>query len=1015
MDAKERQIERLTAQVEALEQENKMLWDLLRRGTGEEDCWPPLSFAEDAHLDDCLQAGRASEKSAPPTTAPLAASEPMTIAPPVASEPTTIAAPAVPEARKVRSGFNQYAPPDEKIALFRSLFRGREDVYARRWQSLKTGKSGYSPACANEWVPGVCPKPKGSCKDCAHRELLPLTDAVIETHLRGRDAYGRDVIGIYPILPDDTCCFLALDFDDEGWRENVTAVREVCRRWELPCAVERSRSGEGAHLWLFFEAAVSCAEARRLGTALLTAAMTIGGTLKLTAYDRMFPNQDTLPKGGFGNLIALPLQGQARKNGNSIFVNEQFAPYPDQWAFLASTRKLSADEFEAACQLHARGNIFGNLLPSEETPKPWEKKTPVRLTAMDFPAELEIIRSNLLHLPQAGLSPRAKDQLVRLAAFRNPDFYRAQALRLPIYNKPRILNTAEERDGYLALPRGCEEGLTELLDCAYAAYTFAERRNAGREIRVSFTGELRPEQLPAAKALLAHDTGVLAAATAFGKTVVAAWLIGKRKVNTLILVHTQALLNQWRSALEEFLRIDEILEPLPGKRGRKKSRPLIGQLGGGKNTLSGLVDVAIMQSLLSGDEVSELVKDYGHVIVDECHHVSAVTFERIMKEVAAKYVHGLSATPTRADGCQPIVFLQCGPIRYQVDAKEQAKKRGFVQFIIPRFTAFRTAAEEKGVASMYNALEEDEQRNLMIVRDVKRALAQGRSPILLTERREHVERLAALLAPCCPNVITMYGTTSAKLRRETMERLEVVPPTEPLAVIATGKYVGEGFDCPRLDTLFLALPVAWKGTVAQYVGRLHRNYPSKDEVQVYDYVDIHVPMLENMYQKRLKAYAAIGYHIKADAETPLTKDLIYDGKSFYPVLCQDLQSAEKEILIVSPFMSKVRLKKLVKVLTEPILRGVAVKAIVRPPEDLPLRDRKAVPDDAEYLMDYGIQVVFRSGFHQKFTVIDGRISWYGSVNILSFGKSEESVMRLESAEIAGELIDAVTKETETAK
>ena len=983
MDARDRQIERLRARIEALERENAMLWELLRMGPGEEEeRWPPLSLAEEA--------------SFAPTQPPAVLQE--------ATEPLAAG-----------SGFNKYAPPGEKIALFRSLFHGREDVYARRWQSVKTGKSGYSPACANEWAPGVCPKPKGSCKDCAHRELLPLTDAVIEAHLRGRDACGRDVLGVYPILPDDSCRFLALDFDDEGWRENVTAVREVCRRWELPCAVERSRSGEGAHLWLFFEAAVPCAEARRLGTALLTAAMEAGGALKLTSYDRMFPNQDTLPKGGFGNLIALPLQGLARKNGNSVFVDEQFTPYPDQWAFLASIRKLSADEFESACQLHARGNVFGNLLPSEETPKPWEKRTPARLTAMDFPSELEITRSNLLYLPQAGLSMRAKNQLVRLAAFRNPDFYRAQAMRLPIYNKPRILNTAEERDGYLALPRGCEEELTQLLDSAGTAYTFADHRNQGREIRVSFTGELRPEQAPAAKALLAQDTGVLAAATAFGKTVVAAYLIGKRKVNTLILVHTQALLNQWRSALEEFLQIDEVPEPLPGKRGRKKSRPLIGQLGGGKNTLSGIVDVAIIQSLLSDDEVNDPVRDYGQVIVDECHHVSAATFERVMKEVTAKYVHGLSATPTRADGCQPIVFLQCGPIRYQVDARDQAKKRGFVQFIIPRFTAFRTAVEEKGVATLYNALAEDERRNLLIVRDVKEALAHGRSPILLTERREHVERLAALLTPCCPNVITLYGTTSAKLRRETMERLEAVPPTEPLAVIATGKYVGEGFDCPRLDTLFLALPVAWKGTVAQYAGRLHRNYPGKDEVQVYDYVDVHVPMLESMYQKRLKAYAAIGYHIKTDAETPLTKDLIFDGRSFYPVFCQDLQNAEREILIVSPFMTKARLQKLVKVLTEPILRGVAVKAVVRPPEDLPLKDRKAVPDNAEYLMDYGIQVVYRPGFHQKFTVIDGRISWYGSVNILSFGKSEESVMRLESAEIAGELIDTVTKETEKTK
>lgn len=902
---------------------------------------------------------------------------------------------------------HMYSSPREKIALYRSLFCGREDVFALRWQSAKTGKSGYSPACGNEWKPSVCIKPKGHCSDCKHRELLPLTDERIDRHLRGKDELGRDVIGVYPILPDDTCRFLALDFDDEGWQENVALVRSICDRWKLPCAVERSRSGAGAHLWMFFSEPVPCAETRRLGTALLTAAMEAGGTLKLTSYDRMFPNQDTLPKGGFGNLIALPLQGQARRRGNSVFVNERFDPYPDQWAFLSSLPRLSTEDFNLACQIHARGNVLGNLVPSEEEPKPWEKPHPVQLTPMDFPQNLVIEKANLLYFPQAGLAPRARNQLVRLAAFRNPEFYKAQAMRLPIYNKPRVLSTAEERDGYLALPRGCEDSLTKMLDDAGVTFRFSDQRQPGRAIRVEFRGTLRSEQEPAAAALLAQDTGVLSATTAFGKTVIAAYLVGQRKTNTLILVHNQALLNQWKNALEEFLKIDETLEPLRKKRGRKKARPLIGQLGGTKNTLSGIVDIAIFQSLLKDDTVNELVKDYGMVIVDECHHVSAVTFERVMKEVNSKYVYGLSATPTRADGHHPIIFLQCGPIRYRVDAKEQAQKRSFAHFVIPRFTSYRTAAEDRGIAALYTDLAEDERRNLLIVRDVKQALAQGRSPILLTERREHVQRLAALLSEACPNVISLYGTNSAKLRRDTMERLQAIPPEEPLVVVATGKYVGEGFDCPRLDTLFLTLPVAWKGIVAQYAGRLHRNYPGKEEVQVYDYVDVHVPMLETMYQKRLKAYASIGYQIKADTETPLTKDLIYDGKSFYPVFCQDLKNAEKEILIVSPFMTKSRLQKLVKVLSEPILRGVSVKAVVRPAEDLPVKDRKTVPDNAEYLLDYGIQVVFRPGFHQKFTVIDGTISWYGSVNILSFGKAEESVMRLESREIAGELIDTV--------
>ena len=907
--------------------------------------------------------------------------------------------------------FNKYRSPQEKIALFRALFRGREDVFARRWQSVKSGKSGYVPVCANEWKVGVCLKPRGNCGSCERRESVPLSDTVLDGHLRGRDLLERDVIGIYPILPDDRCCFLALDFDDDGWQTEVALVRRICAEWCVPCAVERSRSGNGAHLWLFFSEPVFCTDARRLGTALLTTSMEREGKPRLSAYDRMFPNQDTLPKGGFGNLIALPLQGQARKHGNSVFVDEAFCVYEDQWAFLATIEKITPEALAMLLQLHCRGDALGSLMQSDDTSKPWEQKKRITLGTQDIPKEAEIIEGNLLYLKTEDFSARARDQLIRLAAFKNPDFYRAQAMRLPIYNKPRVIHAAETRDGYLALPRGCKEALTALIEEAGGICTYVDRRNPGRPIQVHFQGELRPEQRPAAAALLANETGVLSAATAFGKTVIASWLISQRKTNTLILVHTQALLNQWRNALNEFLILDETLPEPPKRRGRKRASPLIGQLGGGKNTLSGLVDVVILQSLLSGDEVNEIVRNYGMVIVDECHHVSAVTFEHVMKEVNARYVCGLSATPTRQDGHHPIVLMQCGPIRYLVDAKEQAAKHDFLHYIVPRFTAFRTSvAEEKGIAALYSDLAGDERRNALIVEDTKSVLSQGRSPILLTERREHVERLAALIRPFCQNVFTLYGTVSSRQRRDTLDAVQHAPPEAPLCIIATGKYVGEGFDCPRLDTLLLTLPVAWKGTVAQYAGRLHRSYPGKNEVWVYDYVDVHVPVLERMYQKRLKGYASIGYQIKSGAEFPDEKNLIYDGQSFYPVYCKDLATAKAEILIVSPFTRKSRLQNLVKQLAEPILNGTTVKVITRPQEDFPEKQRAAVETNLRYLQDYGVHIVCRSQFHQKFTVIDRSLVWYGSVNFLSFGSAEESIMRLESPEIAGELIDSITRQ-----
>lgn len=896
--------------------------------------------------------------------------------------------------------------PEEKIRLFRSLFRGREDVYARRWYSVQKEKSGYAPICANEWRYGVCIKPKGKCSKCENRELVPLDDAVIYKHLSGKDPNGGDVIGLYPILPDDTCCFLAIDFDDGAWRENVAAVRSVCTDWNIPCGVERSRSGEGAHLWIFFEEPIPCVTARKLGSALLTESMEQEGKLKLDSYDRMFPNQDTLPNGGFGNLIALPLQGQARKKGNSEFVDEAFRPYQDQWACLSEIQRLNTEIVEALIKTHSRGDALGNLCVTEPTSKPWEKKRQPSLTAMDFRGVQKIVRSNMLYIPIDGFASRARNQIIRLTAFRNPDFYKSQAMRLPIYDKPRIICTAEEREGYLALPRCCEDSLIELLENANAAYEIEDKTFAGRPIDVSFNGILRAEQIPAAEALLKHRNGVLSATTAFGKTVIAAYLIGQRKVNTLVLVHTQALLNQWKVSLSEFLKLNEVLPELPKKRGRKKERSLIGQLGGTKNTLSGFVDIAIIQSLISGEEVRELVKDYGMVIVDECHHVSAVSFERVMKEVNAKYVYGLTATPTRQDGHQPIIHMQCGPIRHQVDAKEQAQKRAFDHYLLPRFTTYRSVAD-KGIAAVYKDLAENEMRNAYIIKDVHEALSNGRTPIILTERREHVLLLADRLTGHCKNVITLFGTASPKQRKETMDALQAVPENEPLVIVATGKYVGEGFDYPRLDTLFLALPIAWKGKVAQYAGRLHRNHPGKQEVQIYDYVDIHVPMLDKMYQKRLKGYAAIGYRVKTDGTPQTNPDLIYDGKSFYPVFCEDIRNARNEVLIVSPFMRKSRITQMLRILSEAMLNKAKLVVITRPAEDFPEKDQKAVIENVQRLKDYGIEVHHKSGFHQKFTVIDGRIVWYGSVNFLSFGTAEESIMRFTSHDIAGQLMDTV--------
>ena len=505
---------------------------------------------------------------------------------------------------------NKYSSPKEKIDLFRSLFCGREDVFARRWHSVTSGKNGYQPVCENEWAEGLCDKRKFKYATCPNRMLKPLVDEDIYKHLEGKDALARDVIGIYPMLQDETCHFLCVDFDDEAFENDVSAYREICNELDVPVSVERSRSGNGAHAWIFFDTPVSAGSARKLGSGILTKAMEKRGELPFKSYDRLFPNQDTMPDGGFGNLVALPLQGLARKSGNSVFVDEQFHPYDDQWAYLSTVKRMSAASVEAFIVSLGKNDGLGTLV-NESDSKPWEIKKKSQITHYDFPMILNIVRANMLYIPTTDLSANAKNQIKRLAAFKNPDFYRAQAMRLPIYDKPRIICTADITDDYIAIPRGCEDALCNLLDDVNVSYSIEDKTNAGERIPVAFNGELREEQRPAAEALLENNIGVLSATTAFGKTVIASYLISQRKTNTLILVHTQALMTQWKKSIETFLRFDVAPPEEKKGRGHKTIWSPVGVLGAGKDTIHGIVDIAVMQSLINGDEVKELVRNYG--------------------------------------------------------------------------------------------------------------------------------------------------------------------------------------------------------------------------------------------------------------------------------------------------------------------------------------------------------------------------------------------------------------------
>ncbi|GHT76962.1 hypothetical protein FACS189463_2970 [Bacteroidia bacterium] len=491
-------------------------------------------------------------------------------------------------ASEITSSINKYSLPDEKIKLFMSLFRGRTDIYAKRCYSKNFNSNYYIPACKNEWARGLCDRPKVKCKNCSKRELLPLTEDVINSHLRNKDDNGNGIVGIYPLLPDDSCLFLAVDFDEKNWQQDISAFRLVCKELNIPVTIERSRSGNGAHAWFFFDEPVPAISARKLGNALLTKAMSVRHEIKFTSYDRMFPNQDFMPKGGFGNLIALPLQGGARKKGNSEFIDEDFQSYPDQWAYLASIKKITIDEFKKYLDELCDGNGLGELgateTDGEDTPKPWESKKPeVKLENKDFPDKLIIVEANRLYIPKRDISQRALNRIKRLAAFSNPQFYKTQKMRMSTYDIPRIIYSLDETAEYMGIPRGCKFSVIDLLENAHVNYLFDDKRNQGKAINVSFTGTLREEQQSAANALFEHETGVLSVPTAFGKTVIGASLIAERKCNTLILVHLQTLFDQWKKSLEQFLEIHETLPETEKKRGRKKVRSIIGQIGSGQN------------------------------------------------------------------------------------------------------------------------------------------------------------------------------------------------------------------------------------------------------------------------------------------------------------------------------------------------------------------------------------------------------------------------------------------------
>ena len=925
----------------------------------------------------------------------------------------------------------------QHVQYFYLLFKGRNDVYSKRSgkANKKTGKHGYYTQYWNFWKDGICPKKNHSqfnCGECQNQKYKELTGQVLYEHLIGAREDASDVIGLYPMFPDETVNFLVFDFDchddkisgDDGanfesdWMTEVNAFRKICEINEVPVLVERSRSGKGAHIWIFFEKPIVASVARLFGTALLTKGAESVNMRNFKYYDRMIPAQDHIPlntktgKPGLGNLVALPLQGQALKLGNSAFIDENWNAYPNQWECLKEVKKLSLETVEERIKEWSAEGILGVLSNEFEADtegtndtKPWEK-TKHSLHKEDVSSVVEIVIADKVYVGTKDMKPRMQNALRRMVAFSNPDFYKKAAMGLSTKGIPRMVFCGYDEAGYICIPRALLDSVIDRFNEVDISFTLTDNRCSGTPLDVSFNGTLYEEQMRAAKAILEHDNGILAATTSFGKTVVGAYMIAERKTNTLILVHNTEIQKNWIEDLNKFLDINAELPEYKTKTGRvKKRKNIIGKLHAGHNSMTGIIDVAIFSSLGKGDEINPMLAQYGMVIMDECHHGAAQTVEDVVGSAKAKYVYGLTATPKREDGLEKKVFMQFGPIRFRYTAKERAEKQGIDHFVYPRFTRMVSASNLK-VTEANRAVIECESRNEQIISDVVNCIQNGRTPLVLTKYKEHAELLFQRLQGKAGHVYLLQGGGSRKAKDKMRIQMRAVPDLESIVLVAIDKYIGEGFNFPRLDTMMLTMPAAAEGNIEQFAGRLHRDYDTKTEVIIYDYVDSHIRVLEKMYHKRLRTYKKIGYEIcnniiveKQNANT------IFDIDSYEKVYEKDLLEANKEIIISSPGLNHAKVDAFVKLIKHRQEDGVKLTVITLNPEEYPEEKIEDTKRLVEILKNCGVRIKLQEHMHEHFAIIDEEIVWYGSMNFLSRAKADDNLMRVKSKDVAQELLE----------
>ena len=911
----------------------------------------------------------------------------------------------------------------DKIAsdFFMMFCRGRKDVYDLRYTNPKTGKNGYYTQCFNRWDRGCHIQKKDGvrCKDCELRAYKPVTLPLIKAHMNGTDPNGNDVVAIYPMLENNLCQLLVFDFDnhakgaeqedyaniDDRWKEEINALRRICKNLDVDAVVERSRSGRGAHLWIFFKEMIPARLARKFGFALLEKGAESVNLKSFKYYDRMIPAQDALPEGGIGNVIALPLQGMALKSGNSAFVDENWNAYEDQLKVLAGTRRLTRQEIEDYLSLW-----YSTGFTSEDngTDAPWDKNSEIE--AGSVKGVVRIVLADRIYIDSSGMSNKTKRQLRRMATFSNKQYFQNQAMDMPNYDESRFIYLGSDEGKYIVLPRGLREEILKKFDNAGIRYKIEDKRTQGRELNISFKGELRESQIPAAETMLENETGILHAATAFGKTVVCCDMIARRGISTLILVDRADLMNQWIKRLDEFLDIDEELPEYQTKTGRtRKRKSLIGNLQGAHDTLTGIVDVAMIRSLKKKDGFHPMLKEYAQVYFDECHHAASESAIEVLQEINAKYVYGVTATPKRGDGKEKINEFLLGPIRYRFTAKDRAEEQNIDHLVYPRFT--RTVkphhlSKTPYGNDAYELIRNNDVRDEQIIRDVADCVQAGRTPVVLTKYVDHANKLSERLKKYADRLILLTGANGTKARRAQVEELNKVDDLDSLILVGTGSLLGEGFDFPRLDTLFMATPVSGENVVEQYVGRLNRDYDGKENVIVYDYVDSHIPKFDKMYAARLKAYKKIGYELCVNMDGEKQKaNAIYDIENYAETYWKDLEEANSAVVVSSPRLNNQKVDRIINMLGKRRELGVKVTIVTWHPDAYKYGKDDVRMELMERLRKAGFEIRLVEESCEHYAVIDNEIVWYGSVNLLSKEDAEDNLMRVCSKDIAAELLE----------